>query len=46
MVNRLTETEAGHHIQVITTYLASLEMIIATSSHHSSIISTISGEEE
>jgi hypothetical protein len=39
-VNRLTKTEAGHYIQVITTYLVSLEMIIATGSHHSSIIST------
>jgi hypothetical protein len=36
----LTKAEAGHHIRVITAYPASLEMIIATGSHHSSIIGT------
>jgi hypothetical protein len=36
ILKRLTKTEAGHHIQVITAYPASLEMIIAAGSHHSS----------
>jgi hypothetical protein len=39
-VNRLTKTGAGNYIQVIITYLASLEIIRATSSHHSGTIST------
>jgi len=38
--DRSAETEAGHNIQVITVRLASLKMIIATGSHHSSIVST------
>ena len=38
-VNRLTNAKAGHHIQIITAYPASLEMMIATSSHHGSIVS-------
>jgi hypothetical protein len=36
-LKRSTKTETGHYIQVIIAYLARLEMIIATSSHHSSI---------
>jgi hypothetical protein len=35
-----TKAEAGYHVQVVAAYPTSLEMIIATSSHHSSIIST------
>jgi hypothetical protein len=35
-----TKAEAGHYIQVIAAYLASLQMIIATSGYHSGIIST------
>ena len=39
-LERSTKTEAGHDIQVVTAYPASLEMVIATGSHHSSVIST------
>lgn len=36
----LTQAEAGHYIQVIAAYLASLEVIVAARGDHSSIIGT------
>jgi hypothetical protein len=41
---RLAKTEAGYYVQVITAYLASLEVIITTGSHHSSIINAKVGK--
>lgn len=37
--NRLSKAETGYYIQVISTALASLEMIVATGSYHGRIIS-------